>query len=268
LKGEKHAEQAARQELVNAYWQVGRRIWAEELTENAGYGDSVIEDLAGELDIHPRTLWDAVVFFDRYKILSPRVQNLSWAHLRALSRLPDEKERIWYEQQATLQDWTRNALVRAIQRDAFSGAKDGKKKSVRLKRPSSPFYTYKGEVERVIDGDTVVLERGMKVRLIGVDTPETVHPNKPVQRYGREASAFTKQLTEGVVVRLEYDQQRTDKYGRTLAYVYLSDGRMLNAEIVKHGYGHAYTKYPFKYMEEFLAYEREARESNRGLWAQ
>jgi micrococcal nuclease len=73
-------------------------------------------------------------------------------------------------------------------------------------------------------------------------------------------------MVEGKEVRLEYDQTRRDRYNRVLAYVYLMDGTFLNAEIIKQGYGFAYTKYPFKYMEEFRAYEREARENERGLW--
>ena len=117
-----------------------------------------------------------------------------------------------------------------------------------------------------INGDTIVLDGNEKVRLIGVDTPETKHPSKPVEYFGKEASAFTARMVEGKKVRLEYDWQRQDKYGRTLAYVYLEDGTSLNAEIVKQGYGHAYTKYPFKYLDEFRQYEREARENNRGLW--
>lgn len=119
---------------------------------------------------------------------------------------------------------------------------------------------------RVVDGDTIVLDSNERVRLIGVDTPETVHPSKPVEFFGKEASAFTKRTVEGKKVRLEYDWQRKDKYGRTLAYVYLSDGTFLNAEIIKQGYGHAYTKFPFKYLETFRKYEREAREQGRGLW--
>ena len=121
-------------------------------------------------------------------------------------------------------------------------------------------------VQRVIDGDTIKLSSGKRVRLIGVDTPETVHPNKPVQHYGKEASAFTKRMCEGKRVLLEYDQTRRDKYGRLLAYVYLEDGTFINAEIIKQGYGHAYTKFPFKHMEEFREYESEARENKRGLW--
>jgi len=121
-------------------------------------------------------------------------------------------------------------------------------------------------VERVIDGGTIKLTNGERVRLIGVDTPETVHPSKPVEYFGKEASAFTKRMCEGKVVKLELDWEKRDKYNRLLAYVYLEDGTFLNAEIVKQGYGHAYTKFPFKYLEEFREYEREAREQKRGLW--
>lgn len=120
---------------------------------------------------------------------------------------------------------------------------------------------------RVVDGDTIILDGQERVRLIGVDTPETKHPRKPVQYFGKEASEFTRCLVEGERVRLEYDQERTDRYGRTLAYVFLEDGTFLNAEIIKQGYGFAYTKYPFKYMEKFRAYEREAWENDRRLWA-
>jgi len=120
---------------------------------------------------------------------------------------------------------------------------------------------------RVVDGDTILLNNGERVRLIGVDTPETKHPKKPVEYFGKEASAFTKKMVEGEVVTLKYDWQSKDKYGRTLAYVYLKDGTFLNAEIVKQGYGHAYTRFPFKYLEQFKEYEKEARENKRGLWA-
>jgi micrococcal nuclease len=123
---------------------------------------------------------------------------------------------------------------------------------------------------RVIDGDTIEVAmegRKEKVRLIGVDTPETKHPSKPVQRFGKEASAFTERMAEGKRVRLEFDWQERDKYGRLLAYVYLEDGTFLNAEIIRQGYGHAYTRYPYKRIDEFRSLEREAREQQRGLWA-
>src|SRR5438093_5078674 len=128
-------------------------------------------------------------------------------------------------------------------------------------------------VERVVDGDTLLLQSGERVRLIGVDTPETKHPKKPVEYFGKEASAFTRRMVEGKRVRLEFDQANAaqghkDRYGRTLAYVFLEDGTLLNAEIIKQGYGHAYTQFPFSRMEEFRRLEREAREEERGLWRQ
>ena len=96
--------------------------------------------------------------------------------------------------------------------------------------------------KRVIDGDPIVLDASVRVRLIGVDTPETKHPNKPVTFFGKEASAFTKRMAEGKRVKLEYDQANThlghkDRYGRTFAFVFLEDGTLLNAEIIRHGYG-------------------------------
>ena len=138
--------------------------------------------------------------------------------------------------------------------------------------PSLP--TVKSEwrfVKRAVDGDTIVLDGGERVRLIGVDIPETKHPTKPVQYFGKEALAFTKRMVEGKWVRLEFDQANAhlgykDRYKRTLAYVFLEDGTLLNAEIIRQGYGHAYTHFPFARMEEFRQYEREAREAERGLW--
>ncbi len=121
-------------------------------------------------------------------------------------------------------------------------------------------------VERVVDGDTIIVRDVGRVRLIGVDTPETVHPGRPVEFFGREASAFTKRLVDGKRVRLEYDQQRTDRYGRTLAYVHLPDGTFVNAEIIRRGYGHAYTRFPFQYLERFRGLERDARRAGRSLW--
>ena len=122
-------------------------------------------------------------------------------------------------------------------------------------------------VRRVVDGDTFVLGNGERVRLIGIDTPETVHPRKPVEYYGKEASAFTKKMIEGKRIRLEYDVQKYDHYSRLLAYVYLPDGTFLNAELIKQGYARIATFPPnVKYVDLFTRLQREARENNRGLW--
>jgi endonuclease YncB( thermonuclease family) len=120
---------------------------------------------------------------------------------------------------------------------------------------------------RVIDGDTLELEGGERVRLIGVNTPESVDSGRPVERFGKEAAAFTRRLAEGKRVQLEYDVERKDEYGRTLAYIYLSNGALLNREIVRQGYGYALTRFPYRRMREFVELEREAREQGRGLWA-
>jgi micrococcal nuclease len=128
-------------------------------------------------------------------------------------------------------------------------------------------------VKRVVDGDTIVMGNGEVVRLIGVDAPETKHANKPVAHFGMEATAFVKRLVERKRVRLELDpvnaatgHKDNTRQKRTLAYVYLPDGTFVNAEIIRQGYGHALTRYPFRYMEEFRRLEREARENRRGLW--
>lgn len=128
-------------------------------------------------------------------------------------------------------------------------------------------------VIRVIDGDTIVVGPNEKVRLIGVDTPETVHPKKAVECFGRDAKQFTRDAIEGKPVRLVFDQvnERTrhkDKYGRTLAYAYLDDGRMLNRELIRQGYAHAYTRFRFRFLVEFLELERDARTQSIGLWGE
>lgn len=123
------------------------------------------------------------------------------------------------------------------------------------------------KVQRVVDGDTVILENLGRVRLIGVDTPETKDPRKPVQYFGKEASQFLTDLLSNRHVRVEYDQNKIDKFKRTLAYLYLEDGTFINAEIIKQGYGHAYTRFPFRHLEDFRKYEKQARKARVGLWA-
>lgn len=125
-----------------------------------------------------------------------------------------------------------------------------------------------GTVTRVIDGDTIVVQGVGTVRLIGVDTPETSDPRVPVRVFGAEATAFTTRLAQRRPVRLEFEGRRKDRYDRTLAYVYLPGGALLNAEIIRQGYGHAYTEFPFARMEEFRSLEKEAAAAGRGLWGQ
>ncbi len=122
------------------------------------------------------------------------------------------------------------------------------------------------------DGDTITVDMNDSeetVRLIGVDTPETHDPRKSVQCFGKAASDFTRQLIGSQPVRLEADPLGTnrDRYDRLLRYAFLPDGRLVQAEIIKHGYGFAYTSFPLTRSEEFLEYQRQAREKNLGLWS-
>lgn len=121
------------------------------------------------------------------------------------------------------------------------------------------------------DGDTISVDMNgttEKVRFIGVDTPETHDPRKSVQCFGQAAADFTKKTIGTNRVRLEADPTNTnrDRYNRLLRYVYIPDGRLVNAEIIKQGYGFAYTYFPFTKLDEFRGYEKQARESNIGLW--
>ena len=119
-------------------------------------------------------------------------------------------------------------------------------------------------VVRIVDGDTIVVsdnKKDVKVRLVG---------SKPVEDYGKEASCFLTNLLKGEKVYLinESQTEELDRYGRTLAYVYRApDGLFVNAEIIRQGYGHAYTWFSFKYMKQFRQFEQFARKAEKGLWA-
>jgi len=136
-------------------------------------------------------------------------------------------------------------------------------------------------VTRVIDGDTLQIEDGERVRLIGIDTPE-MHDSEKLQRdarrtkqdaatiqeLGRRAYEFTKKLVEGKRVSIDFDVEARDKYKRLLGYVYLQDGTFVNAEIIKQGYASLMTYPPnVKHADLFKQLYREARENRRGLWA-
>jgi micrococcal nuclease len=129
------------------------------------------------------------------------------------------------------------------------------------------------KVTKVTDGDTIHIDmdgRNETVRLIGINTPETVDPRRPVECFGKEASARMKDLAGGQIVRLEYDESQNtrDTYGRLLAYVYLEDGQMLNRKMVAEGYAYEYTyMLPYRYQKEFRQLQTLARTSERGLWA-
>lgn len=127
------------------------------------------------------------------------------------------------------------------------------------------------DVTHFDDGDTIVVDmagRGETVRFIGVDTPETHRPNTPVQCYGPNAAAFTKQLIGSQKVRLQADPLDTnrDRYGRLLRYVYLPSGTLVEDELIRQGYGFAYTQFPFQKKQQFVDEQTKAKDANLGLW--
>lgn len=128
-------------------------------------------------------------------------------------------------------------------------------------------------VQRVVDGDTVMIVRPsgrVKVRVIGIDTPESVDPRQPVQCFGREATARAKTLLEGTSVFLQNDpsQDRVDRYGRELDYVWLQDGRLFNLVMIEEGFAHEYTyDVPYAFQPQFRAAQETAEDRRVGLWA-
>ncbi|MDR2481790.1 MAG: thermonuclease family protein [Spirochaetaceae bacterium] len=131
------------------------------------------------------------------------------------------------------------------------------------------------KVVKHTDGDTVRVEfenpppeikKIESLRMIGVDTPETVHPKKKVEYFGKEASDFTKQRLLDKTVYIAFDYNIRDKYKRLLVYIYTASGKCHNADLIARGYGHAYTAFPFQFLDEFRLLEKKARTRRLGLW--
>ena len=122
------------------------------------------------------------------------------------------------------------------------------------------------EVIRVIDGDTVELKNGERLRYNDIDTPETVHPSKPIECYGPQASSKNKELVEGEIIFVELGNPTKDRYGRLLGYVYIDD-LFVNAELVRGGYAevNSYGN-PGSELSNLLEIEKNAKESMKGLW--
>lgn len=149
----------------------------------------------------------------------------------------------------------------------------GPSRSSRAQPPGSDEVQANATVLRVVDGDTIVADvdgTDERVRFIGVDTPESVKPNSPVECYGKEASAHTRDLLpEGTRVRLVLDAEERDRYGRLLAYVYrASDGLFVNLRLAVDGYAGLMTYPPnVAHVDEFRAAVADARRRRVGLWS-
>jgi micrococcal nuclease len=145
-------------------------------------------------------------------------------------------------------------------------------KAERAAWPDPPKGAVRSEVQRVTDGDTFVATvkgRRERVRVIGVDTPESVAPNRPDEPFGEESSDFAKRYLSGETVLLAGDAESRDRYGRMLAYVWLADGTFWNALLAAEGYAQQLTIPPnVAYAGLFRRLVGEARRANRGLWAE
>jgi micrococcal nuclease len=120
-----------------------------------------------------------------------------------------------------------------------------------------------------VDGDTLILADGVRVRFIGIDTPETKDPRKPLQKFGPEASGKTKELlseSKRICLLSDPDGDELDKYGRRLAYIFTESGVDVNAELLRTGYAKGYFYFPFTRKEEFQCYAKKAKEAKVGMW--
>lgn len=125
------------------------------------------------------------------------------------------------------------------------------------------------DVVRIVDGDTFLISGNRKVRLHGIDTPESVHSQKGLQWYGKESSACLKTLLTGKMVRLQPEEGKSFKtgaYGRILAFVYRKDGMFVNAEVIRRGAALSYRKYKCSLREKFNALEAKAKRKGVGVW--
>lgn len=168
--------------------------------------------------------------------------------------------------------WQRTILVLLVSLAFSVAGTDTRKSSSALERIET---TRPGQYQvlQIDDGDTItVAMNGLseRVRFIGVDTPELHHPQKPVQCFARAAKSFTADAIGTSRVRLEADplDDNRDLYGRLLRYVYLPDGKLLNMEIIRAGYGFTYTRFPYTKTEQAQRLEHEARQAKRGLWSE
>lgn len=206
--------------------------------------------------MYPREIYsdEKHTYFNAYCYFTRDVRSFRLDRVQALRRAP-KKEPL------TLRDYVKVVIV------------------VLLIPVSYASWTFTGRdprgewvlVTSVTDGDTIGVGRGwryQKVRLIGVDTPETVHPGKPVEPFGSEAADFTQRKLGGQRVHLAFEpHSQYDRYDRLLAYVFLADGAFLNAELIKQGYARVIAPSPFRYYEEFKHYEREAKAAGLGIWS-
>ncbi len=236
--GKERALRAARQETVLTYWEIGKRITKEGLTENAGYGDAVLADLSEDLSIDAATLTRCVSFFKAYN-LATSSKILTWSHYKMLIPLRDAEERAWYEFLATTEHLDCRQLRTAIENNRFESRRTSKRKtsaSGTLTRPTKAVYLYKALVKRVVDGDTLLLMMDLgftvwkeqRVRLAGIDTPPLGEPK------GQEACKYVQeQLAKTGFVMVKTN--KIDIYGRYIGHIFYALGEQSKEKVFENG---------------------------------
>jgi micrococcal nuclease len=248
------SEQAGREAesgKAMAYWRVGDTLAEAGLNGRDHYGESVLEQMAGDLEINAQTLRRALVFrrvYDRQNLYRS-VQVLTWSHYRQLIDIHDDGARLYYEQKAAKADWSRDRMKAAIAGREYEREVKKEEPAGGLKRPTNAEYVFKARVVNVVDGDTLVLDircgfrmvrEQERVRLAKINTPEIA------TKKGKEAHLFVRdQLSKarGIVVKTE----KTDEFGRYVGHVFYSfeeerlnavykKGVYLNDELLSKGY--------------------------------
>lgn len=249
--GKTKAQRAVTRQLLQNYWQIGRRIAEEKLTSNAGYEKAVMERLADDMRTDMTTLYRCVQYHDTYKTV-PDSESLSWSHYRVLLTVKDPKERDFYTQEAETKHWTRDQLIKAVQADTFAEDKKGTK-TKKLPRPIGATYVFKAIVLEVVDGDTLVVDvdcgfeikKKERIRLAGIDCADIITDE------GKEAAEYVRNQ----LARVPFIMIRTTKVdinGRFLGHVFYSlddtvakddiyiNGKYLNQELLDRGLAKVY----------------------------
>lgn len=243
--GRQEAQRATNNALITTYWKVGERITSDNLTENAGYGDAVMDKLAESLDIDRSTLVRSVQFAKTYPRGVPQ-NDLTWSHYRLLLTVQSDKERRFYQEQAENNHWTREQLAKAIETEVV--VDPNKKPSKQLKRPTGGPFIYRAEILKVIDGDTLLVRldlgfqvlKDQRIRLAEIDTPNLKEDGGP------EALDYVQtQMAKAKVVTIR--TIKIDIYSRYVAHVFYSlkenddwektfaNGAWLNQELLDRG---------------------------------
>ncbi|MDD9932245.1 MAG: DUF1016 N-terminal domain-containing protein [Myxococcales bacterium] len=252
--GRQQAEQRVNETRVQTYWELGRRVLAEKLSERAGYGDGLAADLALDLGLS-RPVMFRILAFARAHPRRPK-PGLGWSQHVDLLAVKSDDARAFYEARALAEGWTGRQLQDAIRVGAFalvSGEEEtpeGGASRAKLKRPAETTHVYAVEVTRVIDGDTVVLEidlgfdviRRQKMRLAGVNTePASTEAGRTAARFVRKRLASAETMAVKTV-------RKEDVHGRYVGHLFYSttpatvdatfrEGKHLNAELITRGLG-------------------------------